>query len=499
MRFENSDLDLFRDASGDRNPLHGDRDYARRTPYGEPVVFGMLGAVACLGRSRAGSFRRLTSIACNFRVPLYAGIEYHVEVATDTQEAYEARVVDGHRVVLDVKAAFEPRTPSADRCAPELGPPVHRREPRRLRMHDLAPGHSVEGEYAPNWPELRALGERTGVDQAGIDLADLGALAMLSYIVGMELPGERALFSTVQLQLDPDRPGSGEELRFDAEPVTVDHRINRVTADVQLHAGPRPVAVGRLVAYVRDDVPPVDVDELRRRLPEAPGLAGTSAFVVGGSRGLGAAIVHALSLSGCDSVFAYERSHDAADNVVRTAPGPGSVIAARGDAADPEWCRGVVEDIVDRRGGLDFLICNACPSFGPLDVHPATIERILRHVSRSLELSAVPISACLEALADRQGAVTVISSSYAAAPPADWPHYVAGKRAIEGFVEVVARQQREVAFVVVRPPKLVTDLTNTPLGRAGALAPELIAAAIAKRLADDRRPEGPVELVDTFE
>ena len=49
IRFERADLDLFSAASHDRNPLHLCDQYARRTAYGEPVVFGIFGALAALG------------------------------------------------------------------------------------------------------------------------------------------------------------------------------------------------------------------------------------------------------------------------------------------------------------------------------------------------------------------------------------------------------------------------------------------------------------------
>jgi len=500
MRFERSDLELFKTASGDRNPLHGDEGYARRTPYGEPVVFGVLAALACLGTSRVESHRRCSSVVCHFRNPLFAATEYSVERTVDTDEAFAARIVDGRRALLDVEASFDRRT-AAHRgsCSTVPMPRMARTQARRLDLQDLTNGQVVSGDYVPDWSKIRTLGERTGFDRVGIDLVDAGALALLSYLVGMELPGERALFSAVHLHLDPGRPHTADTFAFAMEAGKVDTRINRLTATVELTVGRARFGAAELIAFVRDDVPPIKTSELRARLPEQPGLAGKSAFVVGGSRGLGASIVHALSLSGCDSVFAYERSRDAAEHVVRTAPGPGEVTAERGDAADPRWCREVVEKIVARYGGLDFLVANACPSFGPLDVHPAAIDRILRHVSRSLELTAVPIATCLDALALRRGVVVVVSSSAITTTPAEWPHYVAGKCATEGFVEVAARQRREVAFLVVRPPKLVTDLMNTPLGRAGAMLPEPIAATIAARLAEDRRGEDPIALVDTFQ
>lgn len=42
IRFEEQDLNDFSSASGDVNPLHLSPDYASRTAYGQPVVFGAL-------------------------------------------------------------------------------------------------------------------------------------------------------------------------------------------------------------------------------------------------------------------------------------------------------------------------------------------------------------------------------------------------------------------------------------------------------------------------
>ncbi len=49
ISFSKEESDLFRSASHDRNPLHCSDDYARKTAFAEPVVFGALGTLACLG------------------------------------------------------------------------------------------------------------------------------------------------------------------------------------------------------------------------------------------------------------------------------------------------------------------------------------------------------------------------------------------------------------------------------------------------------------------
>jgi hypothetical protein len=49
-------------------------------------------------------------------------------------------------------------------------------------------------------------------------------------------------------------------------------------------------------------------------------------------------------------------------------------------------------------------------------------------------------------------------------------------------------QYRRVRTLIVRPPKLLTTLTNTPLGRLGAASPALLANRIAARLEDPLEP-----------
>ena len=74
-----------------------------------------------------------------------------------------------------------------------------------------------------------------------------------------------------------------------------------------------------------------------------------------------------------------------------------------------------------------------------------------------------------------------MSSSALEDPPAPWPHYTIAKAALEGLAAYCARHL-PARVLVVRAPKMWTDSTNTPLGRAGAAAPEQVAAAIARRV-----------------
>ena len=81
ISFTEQDLAVFSEASGDRNPLHLSQEYARRTPYGQPVVFGCLGAMACLGHIRLPAGWSATSLEAEFLRPMFLGVMYRVETS----------------------------------------------------------------------------------------------------------------------------------------------------------------------------------------------------------------------------------------------------------------------------------------------------------------------------------------------------------------------------------------------------------------------------------
>jgi hypothetical protein len=72
---------------------------------------------------------------------------------------------------------------------------------------------------------------------------------------------------------------------------------------------------------------------------------------------------------------------------------------------------------------------------------------------------------------------------------------VATKAAMEGMIKSASNQYPDVKFVVVRPPKLLTDMMNTPSGREGAISPEVVALRIITRF--DKLPCG-VTFIEQF-
>lgn len=85
-------------------------------------------------------------------------------------------------------------------------------------------------------------------------------------------------------------------------------------------------------------------------------LAGKSALISGGSRGIGAATVRMFAAAGAKVVFSYQQAKDAAEKLAREC-GP-DCSAVQWDLNSPEAARGLVEVAVQRLGKLDVLVAN---------------------------------------------------------------------------------------------------------------------------------------------
>src|SRR5262249_36131727 len=89
-------------------------------------------------------------------------------------------------------------------------------------------------------------------------------------------------------------------------------------------------------------------------------LAGQTALVTGGSRGIGRAIAVALGGAGAHVVVNYRERADAAGETVEAIVAAGGTGEAAGfDVGDAAAVRAAVQAVVDGRGRLDILVNNA--------------------------------------------------------------------------------------------------------------------------------------------
>src|SRR5258707_1814074 len=89
-------------------------------------------------------------------------------------------------------------------------------------------------------------------------------------------------------------------------------------------------------------------------------LKGKKALVIGGSRGIGAAIVRDLAHEGAAVAFTYASSRAPAQALVaRIEDAGGRATALHADSADAKALDGAVDRAAEALGGLDILVNNA--------------------------------------------------------------------------------------------------------------------------------------------
>jgi 3-oxoacyl-[acyl-carrier protein] reductase len=190
-------------------------------------------------------------------------------------------------------------------------------------------------------------------------------------------------------------------------------------------------------------------------------LTGKRALVTGASRGIGAAIAKALASEGADIAITYEKSADAAADVVRTIEALGRrAIAIQADSADVAAVQGSIEKAVAALGGLDILVNNA----GILrlgDVKDISLEDIDALLNVNVRAPIVASKTAIPHLG-KGGRIITIGSFFADKVPggAGLSVYALTKSALTAFSQGLARElgPRDITVNVVQPGSIDTDM-----------------------------------------
>lgn len=181
------------------------------------------------------------------------------------------------------------------------------------------------------------------------------------------------------------------------------------------------------------------------------GAAATkSVLVVGGSRGIGAAIVRRFAADGASVTFSYAGSQQAAEQLA----GETGAKAVRTDSAD----RDAVIKLVRESGPLDILVVNSgIAIFGDaIEQDPDAIDRLFR-----INIHA-PYHAAVEAaraMPDGGRIIVIGSVNGDRMPVPGMASYAVSKSALQGLARGLARDfgPRGITVNIVQPGPIDTD------------------------------------------
>ena len=212
-------------------------------------------------------------------------------------------------------------------------------------------------------------------------------------------------------------------------------------------------------------------------------LTGKIAVITGGDSGIGRAVAIAYAREGADVLISYlSEDSDAKDTADYVEKAGRRAVLVKGDIADPQHCRDIIQTAVDELGGIDILVSNAA-----YQMTHETLEEISDDewdYTFDTNIGAM-FRLCKAAIPHMKSGASIIGSSSVNSdmPSPQLAPYAATKAAIANFCASLAQMLGEKGIRVnsVAPGPIWTPLMpatmpeekvekfgeNTPLGRAG--------------------------------
>ena len=200
------------------------------------------------------------------------------------------------------------------------------------------------------------------------------------------------------------------------------------------------------------------------------GLAGKTALVTGGSRGIGRAIVELLAGEGAEVTFYYRENAQAAQAVLDAAQAAGrKVNAEQLDVRDSAACAAAVERAASRSERIDILVNNAgairdnpLAGFSDDDVRDVLDTNVTGVFNMTRAVAPYMIS-------QRRGRIVNLSSVSGEKGGRGQTNYAASKGAINAFTRALAVElaPRKITVNAVAPGVIETEMSEAVRELAG--------------------------------
>jgi 3-oxoacyl-[acyl-carrier protein] reductase len=220
-------------------------------------------------------------------------------------------------------------------------------------------------------------------------------------------------------------------------------------------------------------------------------LEGKTAFITGGSRGIGAAIAKRLAADGANIAITYTKDANAAASVVKEVERAGrKAIAVQADATDAKAVGAAVQKAVATFGGIEILVNNAGTAI-PKKFEDTTLEELDQMLALNVRGVFVATQAVLKQMKNGGRIITIGSCVGERNMTPGLAAYAATKGAVKMFAQSLSREvgSRGITVNNVQPGPIDTDLNpaagdwaapqkaNTALNRYGSV--DEVAALVA--------------------
>ena len=464
-------VERFATLTGDRNALHMNAAFARRSRYRQRVAHGMLalGQIARLQSHFPTETLRFRSIQGRFEAPIPLGTTLRLEVmlpppASGLQpfEASWISTSDG-RTVITATGSLALTERATANTADADGPACLLLEPETelVRGPEDLVDVTERMAFSATTAATTGLAALMGMGQGSQLCPNLATILLLSTLVGMRLPGRRATFTsfamTFALDLEPDAAAV-----LEGAVTKVSAASETLMADTSVLVGETTLASGEIRALVNPPTRDMLTAETIKDQHLSLGLTGKTVVVIGASRGIGETAAKLFAMHGALVVVHYFRGEQDAAAIAREIEEAGGQARALGcDIRDEAAVASFFDAIVHTSGGIDVLVNNAVQDFRP---EPITTLG-WADFEAELEVSLKGLHACCSAAIPHMkaaggGRIINVSSIATDQPVKGQARYITAKSAVEGYTKSLAI---ELARDNIQANLVVPAMTETDL------------------------------------
>lgn len=204
-------------------------------------------------------------------------------------------------------------------------------------------------------------------------------------------------------------------------------------------------------------------------------ITGRAALVLGGSRGIGAAVARRLAASGASVALTYVQGATAARVVVDDIIAAGGrAIAIEADSANEQAIENAVTETRDAFGSLDILV-NSAGLFTAGAIEEFSTEDLDRLLAVNVRAAVIASRAAARVMGNGGRIIHIGSTNADRMPFAGGAVYAMTKSALQGLTKGLARDLGPKGITVnnVEPGPIDTDMNPADGPMATALLPML--------------------------
>jgi acyl dehydratase len=447
-RFTEMDQVRFARLSGDWNPIHMDPIVARRTHAGAPVVHGvhlMLWAMDAL--IAAGILRGpIATIQAVFSKFVYLDTPAEIAVVRLDPATAEATILAVGVVTTTVTITLgEPdRAPAAAEDAEPVE--TNGQTPNAPALASMSGQAGWVGPQA----DVISVAAMFPAISAAIGAGRVGAIALVSRLVGMLFPGLLSVLTSLDLSLiaPGKRPGLGFRVAL-ADVRTRMLRMNVAGSGI----------TGSVVAFARhDQVVQRSVADIAH-LVTPQEFAGATALITGGSRGLGALTAKIIAAGGGRVIVTYVSGRTDAERLASEIDG----FAGRAVCTTLRY--DVMQPVGDQLGQIGRVVTHLYHFATPRIYRqkPTLFDAaVFAEFTRAYLTSFHELCTALQPQTQRRVIAFFPSSDFVApGRPRDMAEYAMAKAAGEVLCDEISRTEGYPLVLPHRLPRMLTDQTAT--------------------------------------